>query len=115
MQDNFKITQNGVEVDINKFDDLSPDDKVEYVHRITMSVVKNSNADKTFKKYYKSKQVVSQFKSGKIELPSNNTDYIKMNVSEMIKSDRYNTYVLSVLTYAGSDTYNYINSIINTF
>ena len=95
-------------------DSFNQDDKIEYVHRITMSVIKNSNADKTFKKYYKSKQKVSHFKMGKIELPSNLTDYIEIQVSEMVKSKNYNTYVLSVLTYAGSDTYNYINRLTNT-
>lgn len=113
--DNFKITYSGKEIDLDKAsDELNPDDKIEYVHRVTMSVVKNSNADKTFKKYYKSKQKASHFKMGKMELPLNLTDHIKINVSEMIKSDGYNTYVLSIITYAGSDTYNYINSLINT-
>lgn len=114
MQDNnFKPTQNGVETNIDKlYEELTVKDKIEYIHRITMSVVKGSKADKIFKRHYKSKEkIFSGLNTGKIILPVNNTDQIKINITEMIKSDTYNTYVISVTSYAGSETYKYMERI----
>ena len=110
MQDkNYKLMSGNKE--INDIDTLTPEDKIKYIHNITMSVVKNSNADKIFKKYYKSKQVVSQLNAGKIILPVNDIDYMSIKVGTMMKSNTYNTYVVEVESYVGSDTYKYMERV----
>ena len=85
------------------------EDKIEYVHEISVTVAKNSNADKQFKTLYKSKQQVKQIILPKISLPFNDADYIDMIITSRQRGDIGNTYILSVITHAGSDTWKYLN------
>lgn len=87
----------------------NPEDKIEYVHEISVTVAKKSNADKQFKTMYKSKQQVKQIILPKIVLPFNDTNYIDMSITSKQRGDIGNTYILSIITHAGSDTWKYLN------
>lgn len=90
-------------------EELNIEDKIQYIHEITSIIVKNTKADKMFKELYKSKKQVKQFLLPDLQLPLNDTDFLEMTVSQRVRGDKYNTYVVKVVTYAGSDTYKYLN------
>lgn len=115
--DGKKIENFNPECNINlNIDFKTPEDKIEYVHEISITVAKNSNADKQFKTMYKLKQQVKQIILPNISLPFNDTDYINMSITSRQRGNIGNTYVLSIITHAGSDTWKYLNErTINEF
>lgn len=92
------------------------EDKVEYQHNMTITVKNPSDANNYLYNSYKSGKNVDQFKYGKLELPLNNTDHLKILVSEINNKTKGQTeYTVNIVTYYGSDTWNYIEKFFERY